>query len=278
LRIGVLNGLSSLEAGQRIRFNAVLLTGGDALTDETMGQAEYAAWSNLQVAAQVGQVVTNFPVQVRAVDGRARFTVSGGTNWMPLRVEGLSNLTNLNVWLVRTQALVWAGTTNSTEPWFQAAPDGAGTDVISFSAYASEAQPLIVVVSEGDFDGDGLSDADEGAADIDGDGLGNFEDSDSDGDGQLDNAEALAGTDPYDPNDYFRIERAEAKPQASDFVVELSGKGGRFYTLEKSSSVPAGGWEAVSTSTVLSTNQPVFLTNSAPLAGNGFYRVRVQKP
>ena len=129
LRIGVLNGLSSLEAGQRIRFNAVLLTGGDALTDETMGQAEYAAWSNLQVTAQVGQVVTNFPVQVRATDGRAKFTVSGGTNWMPIRVEGLGDLTNLNVWLVRTQALVWAGTTNSTEPWFQAAPDTTGSNV-----------------------------------------------------------------------------------------------------------------------------------------------------
>ncbi len=278
LRIGVLNGLSALQAGQRIRFNAVLLTGGDALTDETMGQAEYAAWSNLQVAAQVGQVVTNFPVQVRAVDGRAKFTVSGGTNWMPIRVEGLSGLTNLNVWLVRTQTLVWAGTTNSTEPWFQAAPDSTGSNVISFSAYASAEQPFTVVVSAGDFDGDGLSDADEGAADIDGDSLGNFEDLDSDGDGHLDSSEAMSGNDPFDSNDFFRIERVEARPLESQFIVELSGKAGRFYTLQKTNSLYPGGWEAVSVSAVLSTNRLLFLTNSTPLSGNAFYRVRVQKP
>jgi hypothetical protein len=150
--------------------------------------------------------------------------------------------------------------------------------VISFSAYTSAEQPFTVVVSDGDFDSDGLSDADEGAADIDGDGLGNFEDLDSDGDRQLDSSEAMAGTDPFDSNDFFRIERVEARPQASQFIVELSGKTGRFYVLEKTNSVSAGGWEAVSTSAVLSTNEPLFLTNSTPLSGNAFYRVRVQKP
>jgi len=278
LRIGVLNGLSALQAGQRIHFNAVLLTGGDALTDETMGQAEYAAWSNLQVAVQVGQVVTNFPVRVRTVDRRAKFSVSGGTNWMPIRAEGLTDLTNLNVWLVRTQTLVWAGTTNSTEPWFQAAPDSTGSNVISFSAYASTEQPFTVVVSDGDFDGDGLSDVNEGAADVDGDGLGNFEDLDSDGDGQLDASEALAGTDPFDPNDLFRIEHVEAEPQVSRFIVGLSGKGGRFYMLERTNSLAPGGWETVSTSALLSTNQTLWLTNSTPLSEAAFYRVRVQKP
>jgi len=230
------------------------------------------------VAAQVGQVVTNFPVRVRAVDGRAKFSVSGGTNWMPIRAEGLTDLTNLNVWLVRTQTLVWAGTTNSTEPWFQAAPDSTGSNVISFSAYASTEQPFTVVVSDGDFDGDGLSDVNEGAADVDGDGLGNFEDLDSDGDGQLDASEALAGTDPFDPNDLFRIEHVEAEPQVSRFIVGLSGKGGRFYMLERTNSLAPGGWETVSTSALLSTNQTLWLTNSTPLSEAAFYRVRVQKP
>ena len=103
-------------------------------------------------------------------------------------------------------------------------------------------------------------------------------DGDFDGDGQLDSSEVLAGTDPLDPNDCFRIEGVEARPQESRFVVQVSGKAGRFYTLEKTTSVSAGGWQALSSSAVLDTNQPLWLTNSAPLSGNAFYRVRVQKP
>jgi hypothetical protein len=51
-----------------------------------------------------------------------------------------------------------------------------------------------------DDDGDGLPTADEGIGDPDLDGIPNHLDTDSDGDGYADDAEAAAGSDPYDPD------------------------------------------------------------------------------
>lgn len=52
-----------------------------------------------------------------------------------------------------------------------------------------------IALSDGDFDGDGLSDVTEGGADPDQDGLPNFEDTDSNNDGILDSPEPPADTD-----------------------------------------------------------------------------------
>lgn len=70
--------------------------------------------------------------------------------------------------------------------------------------------------SDGDFDKDGISDADEGDADLDGDGLANYEDDDSDGDGATDAFELSQGTDPYDTS--FLTEIAVEQPAGTDLT------------------------------------------------------------
>ena len=56
-----------------------------------------------------------------------------------------------------------------------------------------------ILVSDGDFDGDGLADIDEGWGDVDGDGLPNYDDTDADGDGTPDGVEITRGSDPRSP-------------------------------------------------------------------------------
>ncbi len=56
-----------------------------------------------------------------------------------------------------------------------------------------------ILVSDGDFDGDGLADIDEGWGEVDGDGLANYADTDADGDGTADGVEIARGSDPRSP-------------------------------------------------------------------------------
>ncbi len=60
--------------------------------------------------------------------------------------------------------------------------------------------------SDGDFDGDGMSDEFEGTDDLDGDGLENYRDLDSDGDGTGDAEELAAGRDPYSLDFHFNTD------------------------------------------------------------------------
>jgi hypothetical protein len=62
-----------------------------------------------------------------------------------------------------------------------------------------------ILVSDGDFDGDGLADIDEGWGDVDGDGLANYADSDADGDGTPDGVEITRGRDPRSPGLAFEF-------------------------------------------------------------------------
>jgi hypothetical protein len=62
-----------------------------------------------------------------------------------------------------------------------------------------------ILVSDGDFDGDGLADIDEGVGDADGDGFQNYDDSDADGDGTPDGVEITRGSDPRSPKFAFEF-------------------------------------------------------------------------
>jgi hypothetical protein len=62
-----------------------------------------------------------------------------------------------------------------------------------------------ILVSDGDFEGDGLADIDESVGDVDGDGLQNYEDPDADGDGTPDGVEVARGSDPRSPQVAFEF-------------------------------------------------------------------------
>lgn len=86
----------------------------------------------------------------------------------------------------------------STHPlWNGQLITGMRIDPSSNSGVAFEIDAILV--SDGDFDGDGLADIDEDWGDVDGDGLVNYADTDADGDGTADGVEIARGRDPRSP-------------------------------------------------------------------------------
>jgi hypothetical protein len=127
-------------------------------------------------------------------------------------------------------------------------------------------------VSNGDLDGDGISDAVEGSADSDGDGLLDLEDLDSDndglsdrreftmgmsptapldptldtdGDGQSDLLEIHAGTNCLDPAEHFNW--TLIAPGSQPPTITMAVKPGRTYRIHSSTTLASDDWVIIDT-------------------------------
>lgn len=129
-----------------------------------------------------------------------------------------------------------------------------------------------ILFSDGDFDNDGVGDLAEGGDnDADGDGLAAWEDPDSDNDGFLDGEDDLTGPGRLNPHDYtFSI----SMPTAS---VQVAGKAGRLYTLQRSETLTPESWGAVEAIGPLSVDQMIEFTQGTT-SPKAFYRVLVEFP
>lgn len=140
-----------------------------------------------------------------------------------------------------------------------------------------------------DTDGDGVRDYDEllagtnpQVADTDGDGVNDLEEelmgtdpcqSDTDHDAMSDLEEIVAGTDFHDPQSRFQI-LGISNGVSSNVVIQWTSAQYRQYLLDVSSNLTEGFRTAASN--IPATPPVTTLTNDAPVAGEQFYRVRVQ--
>ncbi len=96
-------------------------------------------------------------------------------------------------------------------------------------------------------------------------------DDDNDGDGMTNAQEELAGTDPNDPADYFRL--TGASRDGTSATLTWTSKAGRSYTVEFSPSMEAASWTAVMDVGSAGDGETSFVTQLEE--DEGYYRVRL---
>jgi hypothetical protein len=101
---------------------------------------------------------------------------------------------------------------------------------------------------------------------------------DADGDGQTNLAEYVAGTDPRNANDLFRVAQIRRAITGPGIEVDVPAHGGRVYTLERSVNLTGQNWSVVATSGVVPNDGNVTLVDPSPPSDGALYRVMVQLP
>lgn len=146
--------------------------------------------------------------------------------------------------------------------------DGDNDGVADFDIGAFE-----FVSSLSDTDQDGLSDASE-VDDVQTDPT----IADCDGDTQLDGAEFIAGTDPWNSAIFFGLDEPSSLPVTGGFVVAWQSVTGRLYTVSACTNMPVLAWTNLPDAALLEgTGARMSVTNSMNDTIRKLYRVGVKR-
>ena len=118
---------STIKAGSKIAFKMMATTGGDENSDDTFGETHFNTWKNISVTVVKGTLLSEFPPKVLAdSNGEAEFSVSGGTEWMPVTVVGINpDTSRLKVEAgINFASLANMSSLVDGEPWYQINPYG----------------------------------------------------------------------------------------------------------------------------------------------------------
>lgn len=102
------------------------------------------------------------------------------------------------------------------------------------------------------------------------------DDADPDGDGSDNGDEYVAGTDPTDGSDFFRITSAVRVEEG--FAVSFAAKAGRLYELQRRQDLGAGAWITVGSTGLMDAEGQGSLTDPDPPSDRAFYQVFVTLP
>jgi hypothetical protein len=126
--------MTLLPRGSTIHYRAVQMVWGDNSSDWRVMQQERERWAlnPLRAQASVGTVVSSDPPEVRATAGRIVAQVTGGTDWIPVKVQGLQAGFAAGAGRALHVRQTDAGGTRELGPgapgeaWYNAWPDAAG--------------------------------------------------------------------------------------------------------------------------------------------------------
>jgi hypothetical protein len=87
--------------------------------------------------------------------------------------------------------------------------------------------------------------------------------------------EYIAGTDPLNPLDVFKV--TSTTRIGNSFSAIVPGKSGRSYILQRSGDLAPAVWSDVAQSEFLTADGPVTLVDPNATGSRGFYRVSVRQ-
>ena len=219
-----------------------------------------AIGNNLAVSVATGTLEMNYPIRIRATNNTARFSITRGVGYVPITLSGLSDYRKPlleervgSTWVALNQATV------GKDFWQTDFDPVSGLWQVTFNvklvdAYQAWKNRFFGAITDPAITGDSV--------DADGTGLTNLQ-------------KYAAGIDPLNPNDRFV---AEVSRNGSGMALQLNGRAGRVYVLERSTRLLSSSWQEIVRTNTLPNDQTVQLNDPTPPPQSGFYRLKALAP